>query len=249
MEAEEKKRMNLFEALKENPGHVSAFFDVSAECIAVVTDENYRIVSFNTNFARLPGLSENPVGRRLEDLLCLLEEGEFSLLVSGEAGNVFPQMLRVCHTGILYKCYTFAIQGGVLLLGERLGATDNETLQTMSLLNNELSVLSRELGKKNRELEKAYSRITELSRTDALTGLSNRRYFNERYEEEFALSQRHGFALSVAMMDLDFFKRVNDNLGHNRGDEVLVAFADILRRNCRLEDFPSRFGGEEFIVF
>ncbi|MFP4194721.1 MAG: GGDEF domain-containing protein [Desulfobacterales bacterium] len=241
--------MSLFYAVSNNPDIISEFFDASGSMIAVVADENYIISSCSNSVARSIHAPEKPLGRYLGDIMCPLEEEQFSLLVSGKSGKLLPQVLKVCHTDILFRCYTYPIEGGFLILGDRLGGTDNETLETMSLLNNELSALSRELGKKNRELEKAHNRITELSRTDPLTGLANRRYFKQRYEEEFSLSQRHGFPLSLVMMDLDHFKKVNDILGHSTGDKVLSAFAEILKHNCRTEDFPARFGGEEFIAF
>lgn len=242
--------MKLFDAIRNNPEIISAFFNASGTVMAVATDENYIIVACNENLTRTLHAPEKPLGRHLGDILCALEPDEqFSLLTSRQDGGLTPQMMKVCYTEILYKCYAFEVEGGFLLLGDRMGGTDNEVLETMSLLNNELSVLTRELGKKNRDLEKAHAKITELSRTDPLTGLANRRYFKERYEEEFSLARRRGLALSVVMMDLDHFKRVNDTLGHDAGDEVLKVFAWILKQNCRLEDFPARFGGEEFIVF
>ncbi|MCF8094092.1 MAG: GGDEF domain-containing protein [Desulfobacteraceae bacterium] len=241
--------MKIFEAVKNNPELVSAFFDASGAMIAAVTDENYIILGCNDNLTRSLHAPEKPLGRYLGDILCPLEEDAFPPLVSEKSGELLPQMLKLCHTEIMFKCYNFSVDGVFLVLGDRMGGTDNEVMETMSLLNNELSGLTRELGKKNRELETAYRKITELSRTDPLTGLANRRYFKERYEEEFALSQRHEFPLSLAMMDLDHFKQVNDTLGHNAGDEVLKVFAWVLGQNCRLEDFPARFGGEEFIIF
>ncbi|MFP4452341.1 MAG: GGDEF domain-containing protein [Desulfosalsimonas sp.] len=241
--------MKLFDAVKNNPQILSAFLEASGTALAVVTDENHVISACNDNLRRTLHAPEKPLGRYLGDVVCPLEEEEFFLLVSMENGGLAPQMFKLCHTEILYKCYTFQINRGFLVLGDRVGGTENEVLETMSLLNNELSVLSRELSKKNRELKKAHRKITELSRTDPLTGLANRRYFNERYKEEFSLSQRHEIALSVVMMDLDHFKKVNDTLGHSAGDKVLAAFAEILKTNCRTEDFPARFGGEEFIAF
>ncbi len=241
--------MSLFETVKSDPDIISAFLEASGTIIVVVTDENHVISACNSNLTRSLHAPEKPLGRNIGEILCPLENEHSGLLVSRKAGGLLPQMLKVCHTETLFKCYTFKIEGGFLVLGDRVGGTDNEVLETMSLLNNELSLLSRELGKKNRELESAHRKITELSRTDPLTGIANRRYFQIRYEETFALSQRHEFPLSVVMMDLDHFKRINDTLGHNAGDEVLMTFAGVLRQNCRLEDFPARFGGEEFIVF
>lgn len=241
--------MNLHEILSAQPDIISAFLGVSGTTIAVVTDENYYILDCNANLPRTLHTPDKPVGRYIGDILCPMEDEPFSLLVSGNVRELLPQMMRVCYTEVLYKCYTVPAGDGFLILGDRVGGTDNEVLESMSLLNNELSTISRELGRKNRELEKAYRKITELSRTDALTGLANREYFRQRCEEMFALSQRHQSQLSLVMMDLDNFKQVNDTYGHDAGDAVLAAFGALVRENCREGDFPARFGGEEFIAF
>jgi diguanylate cyclase (GGDEF)-like protein len=120
--------------------------------------------------------------------------------------------------------------------------------EQLGVLANEISDIGRELRQRNRELEEANRKITELSRTDPLTGLANRRRFLERLDPLLALAQRRDLPLCVAMADLDHFKRVNDTYGHEAGDEVLCAFAHLLRRECRREDLPCRFGGEEFVV-
>lgn len=101
--------------------------------------------------------------------------------------------------------------------------------------------LQQELIEKNRLLE-------ELSTTDALTGISNRRYLDETLELEFMRARRHGTPLSVVMGDVDHFKRVNDQFGHPAGDRVLRMVAQILRRRLRATDFVGRYGGEEFLV-
>jgi diguanylate cyclase (GGDEF)-like protein len=86
------------------------------------------------------------------------------------------------------------------------------------------------------------------SLTDALTGLFNRRYFDRRLGEEVALARRHGRALSVLMVDIDHFKDVNDRLGHQAGDEALVALARVVAANLRESDIAVRFGGDELVV-
>lgn len=86
------------------------------------------------------------------------------------------------------------------------------------------------------------------ARTDGLTGLWNRRYFDEQLEMELERAQRYGLMLSLAMADLDHFKDVNDNYGHLVGDSVLMGFGDTLKQGLRLSDFAARFGGEEFCM-
>lgn len=91
--------------------------------------------------------------------------------------------------------------------------------------------------------------LHELSMKDPLTHLANRRYGLERLEQEWALAHRHQEkTLSVLMIDIDRFKRINDQFGHDQGDSVLKLVAGILDRAVRTGDLPCRLGGEEFLV-
>ena len=90
--------------------------------------------------------------------------------------------------------------------------------------------------------------LKETSRTDYLTNLLNRRAMVKRLDKEAALQQRHGQDFCLIMLDLDHFKNINDNYGHDAGDQVLVRVADILRQEIRESDELSRWGGEEFLV-
>lgn len=91
-------------------------------------------------------------------------------------------------------------------------------------------------------------KILELSRRDGLTGLWNRRYLNEVLEHEIALTHRNLYCLSVLILDLDFFKKINDTYGHQAGDKVLLATTAVLQKCARTTDYVGRFGGEEFII-
>ena len=98
------------------------------------------------------------------------------------------------------------------------------------------------------ELKEANATISRLAATDELTGLSNRRSFNDRFSAALSYARRHTCPLSLIMIDLDNFKTVNDTFGHSQGDHVLRAFADLLREMIRTEDLAARWGGEEFII-
>jgi diguanylate cyclase (GGDEF)-like protein len=99
------------------------------------------------------------------------------------------------------------------------------------------------------ELKERSRRFERLSITDALTQLHNRLFFEHRLAEEWAHAARTGQALSILMVDIDHFKRVNDSFGHPFGDRCLRAVADALRRALqRSGDVLARYGGEEFIV-
>jgi diguanylate cyclase (GGDEF)-like protein len=91
-------------------------------------------------------------------------------------------------------------------------------------------------------------RLRTLSQTDQLTGLANRRVMMHRLHEEHARYKRSGHRYSVIMLDLDFFKKVNDTHGHGVGDQVLCGVAEILRSGLRNTDTVARMGGEEFML-
>lgn len=99
------------------------------------------------------------------------------------------------------------------------------------------------------ELEQeAAQQMYEMTVRDPLTRLHNRRYLDERLQTELAFAARHKTSLSVMVIDVDHFKRVNDTVGHQAGDAVLRGLAAALQRMVRTEDLLARYGGEEFVV-
>lgn len=107
--------------------------------------------------------------------------------------------------------------------------------------------LKRDLATRNSELEQAVAEITDLARHDSLTGLFNRRALEELGQHEVKRQQRHREPLSVMLMDVDFFKSINDRFGHAVGDQVLQGLASLLQENLRDTDLLGRWGGEEFL--
>jgi len=99
-----------------------------------------------------------------------------------------------------------------------------------------------------RRLENAFEKLAYISKTDELTGLANRRHFEEVLECFYFQARRYNRPLSIIVMDIDFFKAVNDAGGHPAGDEVLKRVSAAIEDACRKADLPSRFGGDEFAV-
>lgn len=98
------------------------------------------------------------------------------------------------------------------------------------------------------EMRELRRRLADMALTDALTGLPNRRHFEEVLRAELDRVHRYGGRCAVAMVDVDYFKHYNDTLGHLAGDIVLRELADVMRRELRLHDMVARFGGEEFAL-
>jgi diguanylate cyclase (GGDEF)-like protein len=94
----------------------------------------------------------------------------------------------------------------------------------------------------------SYSTILQYATLDALTNLNNRRQFETRLSQEIAITKRQNNPLCAMMIDIDFFKKVNDTYGHAAGDEVLRTVAGIIKEHLRESDIPARYGGEEFAV-
>jgi len=131
---------------------------------------------------------------------------------------------------------------GVLLLGARLnglayGRAERDLAATLAFAG--------AIALKNAEL---VERLQSAATTDQLTGLFNRRALEERLEAEISRSVRHQIRTTVAMVDLDRFKVINDTLGHAAGDRYLVLVSQLLRRHVRTLDVVGRLGGDEFLV-
>lgn len=119
---------------------------------------------------------------------------------------------------------------------------ENERLQ------HDLSQSLAELEVKNRQLSAVVQQLEAMARTDGLTGLSNRRWLNEVLQRAWNEATRSDRPLAFMMIDLDGFKVLNDQCGHQRGDELLKLAAKVVATNCRQVDVPARYGGDEFCV-
>lgn len=133
---------------------------------------------------------------------------------------------------------------------ERFGTvlTFAATLVRVMFINIFASRLRDNLFRRSVALEVAYRRIEELSELDDLTGALNRRSINRQLDDEIRRNARSNTPCTVALIDLDWFKRINDRFGHLVGDEVLRTFAITIFANIRTVDKFGRYGGEEFLL-
>lgn len=134
---------------------------------------------------------------------------------------------------------------GVINFTDKAGPSgfDTRDLEILQAITPQIAVAMDRTTMKDRAGE-----YEQLSVTDALTGLLNRRYLEERLAEESLRSSRHGFAMSLLMLDVDHFKSYNDAFGHPAGDTALRIVADVLKDTLRGADVAARYGGEEFAV-
>jgi diguanylate cyclase (GGDEF)-like protein len=126
-----------------------------------------------------------------------------------------------------------------------ISAVVRRALDRIALIEDNRSLLER-LKTNAEELEKLNARLRDQANRDGLTGLYNHRYFRERLEKE--INSNPGGPLSLVFMDIDHFKRYNDNHGHLAGDTLLKTLADVLRQHTDKHGQAARYGGEEFVV-
>jgi diguanylate cyclase (GGDEF)-like protein len=123
-------------------------------------------------------------------------------------------------------------------------------IASLTEMRDRIGFLQEKLLESERNLLEEYSLMVEkLSRSDALTGLANRRHFNEMLEREWSASKRNGEPLALAFIDVDYFKPYNDTYGHQQGDLVLARIGSALKQCAmRPDDLAARYGGEEFVM-
>ncbi len=133
------------------------------------------------------------------------------------------------------------------MLGVAYGSMQQLTSQEASVIRSILAVMVMVVGS-SKALNRTLSELEYYSNHDPLTGLHNRRYFNDMLEYEVGRSERHGHEFSILMLDLDDFKDINDTYGHPCGDSTLTGVADSLRSVVRKGDLATRLGGDEFAI-
>jgi diguanylate cyclase (GGDEF)-like protein len=144
------------------------------------------------------------------------------------AGSVFIRPLL----------YEEEMLGLLVCASEKAGALNSYQIELLELLGNQASMALTNA--------RFHAEIERLAVTDGLTGLFNHRHFQERLDSEFRRMQRFSVPLSLLLIDIDFFKKINDSFGHPEGDKVLKGVARMIVESVRNIDVPVRYGGEEF---
>ena len=154
-------------------------------------------------------------------------------------------MFRPNEAGDTHICLPITQSGSAGCIVQIVAAADE--VQLASLMVPFISVYLREAGPVL-EAKRLMDHLRDNALRDAMTGLHNRRFLEEYVNSLVSGSQRRQKPFSVLMLDLDFFKQVNDTHGHEAGDKVIKTLADILLRNVRTSDMTVRYGGEEFLI-
>ena len=134
---------------------------------------------------------------------------------------------------------------------ERLSRTNEELrseVVTRLVVQEALEVEREKLATANVELTKAHGELYQVAITDELTGIYNRRYLVQRFNEEVERAERYDSPLSILLIDIDHFKQINDQYGHQAGDQVLRLISSLINTMARTSDIVGRYGGEEFLI-
>jgi two-component system cell cycle response regulator len=198
----------------------------------VLRREGYRVITAANGVEALEKLRAEHVHIALSDIMMPKMDG-FELIKTIRSDAELKSLYLILITA--------RIQEGDRVRGLDLGADDYITKPfSFSELLARIRVGSRVIQ---------YQQHLEYqTQTDSLTGLYNRRAFEKKMTDEFERSSRYNHPLSLLILDIDNFKVINDTYGHNGGDAALVKISEILRTTTRQSDFPSRFGGEEFVL-
>jgi diguanylate cyclase (GGDEF)-like protein len=187
--------------------------------------------------------------------------GEVYAFTEMPGGSTFRYMAPLPNETACRKCHDqqapgdAAIRGGIsiTLPAEQALREINKTriytlIAAISLLTLLLAIINNIARRFIADLHESEQKLIELAATDPLTGLLNRREGIRRFEREISLSKRGNLPLSVIIIDIDLFKQVNDNFGHQAGDAAIKRVADILVATLRRYDIICRYGGEEYLV-
>ena len=224
---------------------VEAFLE-STRLLVVLLDKDGALISWNPAFDLLR--QTHPKKTHLQRFLPSSSEEEFSQLLSTTLNQRIRTKGELEFAGETRSDHflgLFVPMPGqrALLIAEP--ATLASELQTVT---EDLQRTKRILTIKETELKAVIAQADEVSHTDALTFLPNRRQIIGDLQREVIFADRYGTPLSISLLDIDHFKRVNDTYGHTSGDEVLRTLGSELRNHIRYPDTIGRYGGEEFLI-
>lgn len=212
--------------------------------LSYIKDAAGRLLFYNRTFARRFGVSEYAWLGRADDQLwsrstsAPMRMHDLEIMSGGRMVEAEEKIRGVDGTETSWKTYKFPCHdsaGNILLAGMAVDITEEVARKA-------------ELERFQEEMQEVNDQLRRLSVTDELTGLRNRRAFEERLVLEFSMARRRKRDLAVLLLDVDNFKKINDQWGHGAGDAVLRRLSAVLRTTVRLPDLVARYGGEEFVM-
>jgi two-component system, cell cycle response regulator len=201
----------------------------------------------------LPGLSGIALLKRVKELYPTLDVilmtafAEMGTMLEALRAGVYDYLVKPFDSldDVLHKVARALEKRGISRENERLVEYLRQANAQIEGMNRDLE---RQVADRTRQLEEANARLEQLSLTDDVTGLYNQRFLHQRLEEEYRRALRYGQPLSVMMLDLDNFKRVNDTHDHLYGSRVLMRVGRVVKDSLRNIDLVIRYGGDEYAV-
>ncbi|MDE3105635.1 MAG: diguanylate cyclase [Acidobacteriota bacterium] len=243
LEQATKEKDKIAAALKASEELFRSFMNASP-FLSYIKDAAGRLLFYNKSFAKRFGIGEyNWLGRTDErlwspNLSRSARAHDLEVMAGGKMVETEEHIRGADGVTSTWRSFKFPCSdsaGNMLLAGVAVDVTEEVSRKA-------------ELVRYHQELEEANEQLRKMAVTDVLTGLKNRRAFEERLVMEFSMARRRRRELAVLLIDVDNFKQINDRFGHAAGDDVLRKLGALLRTTVRLPDLPARYGGEEFVV-
>lgn len=238
--------MKIKEILRQCPEFITLYLEELTNSGIVLIDKSGSILDCNNGFLEIIGLKEKPLRHDIKSFLSI--NSKDFMFPEDSSVKINLLFINSSEVEMLLRGHIFPLNEYYLMIFEHHRLTYNELIKKMSKLNDEIVDITRELEKKNIQLKEALNTVRRIMNTDHLTGIINRRAFEKILKREISLALRHKLPLSFVMIDIDYFKKINDTYGHEAGDHVLKTFAKKLKKLIRQEDILGRFGGEEFAL-
>ncbi|MDH4121839.1 MAG: diguanylate cyclase [Deltaproteobacteria bacterium] len=199
---------------------------------------------------------ENVSDRERQQLLSLAHQAQIDLFLFQPFHPVelVQAVERLWRVRMLEMERDMLIQQNRVLVGEleqlekQMNEKVSEQVEEVTRVNSHLQETLENVRNRNRELSRMNEMLNTLATIDHLTGLPNRREFHAHLVQEWANYQRYGQTFSVIMVDIDHFKQINDQHGHECGDQILKKLGILFRASQRRQDITCRYGGEEFVL-
>lgn len=238
--------------------------------VSITNDGNIKIV--NHTFVKMLGYEvKDLINHHIESLMSIAnkflfhtyfypfielngEVNELNLTLRTKEGKDFPMLLngiRCEREGSIYIDCIFVQMNKRMEYEKEIRSIKKKlenTLKEKDEVVERLLISHQDNEKKQEELLRLNTELKKMSMTDVLTGLNNRRYFQETLEESIKWSKHHHIPFSLLILDVDFFKKINDSFGHTIGDETLKGLAQIFQSLFVNNEVIARYGGEEFVV-
>lgn len=242
-----------------------------APCGYISLNQNCFIVEVNTTFLNWTGFSGEIVGMHFDEILTVANKimihtyfyptiklqgavDEFFINFKHASGQSMPYLLNARLFGegdeARIDCMFMQMKKRIDYELELRSAKEklSEAFVEQDLAYKQLTQINAEIKQKQSVLMAMNEALVTVTNTDKLTGIANRKYFHEKLDEHMKLFSQQKTPLSLLIIDIDYFKKVNDTFGHLMGDQVLIGLSSILSEQARAEDVVCRYGGEEFMV-